>query len=101
MTAVTSGAQRKIAIACMCNNETNRDEQALLDILSLYQRDRSVEAMVLLRSMVSPPAAAQARESGEEFSRLLMASGHWLAPPSPAATQDMEMIFRDEVSLSG
>jgi hypothetical protein len=101
MLAIFSGAQRKISIACLCSGETNRDEQMLLDILSLYQRGRNVEAMLLLRSIVSAPAAAQAHESGEEFSRLLLASGHWLEPPSPAATQDMEMIFGDEVGLSG
>jgi hypothetical protein len=100
MTAVTSGAQRTISISCMCNSEINRDELALLNILSLYQRDRNLEAMVLLRSLVSAPAAAQVRQSGEEFSRILLASGHWLAPPSPAATQDMEMIFGDEVAVS-
>ena len=99
--AVTSAAQRKISIACLCNRETNRDEQMLLDILSLYQRNRNVEAMMLLRSIVSASGAVQARESGEEFSRLLLASGHWLEPPSPAATQDIEMIFGDEVGLSG
>ena len=99
--AISSGAQRKISIGCLCSGETNRDEQMLLDILSLYQRGRNVEAMLLLRSIVSAPAAAQARESGEEFCRLLLASGHWLEPPSPAATQDMEMIFGDEVGLSG
>ncbi len=101
MMAVTSGAQRKISIACMCAGEPNRDEQTLLDILSLYQRDRNVEAMILLRSIVSAPAAAEARESGEEFSRLLIASGHWLAPPSPAATRDIELVFGDEASLAG
>jgi hypothetical protein len=101
MLAVTSGAQRKISIACMCNHEINRDEQTLLDILALYQRDKHVEAMMLLRSIVSAPAAAEAREAGEEFSRLLVASGHWLAPPSLASTQDMELIFGDEVALSG
>jgi hypothetical protein len=101
MMAVTSGAQRRISISCMCNHEINHDEQVLLDTLSLYQRGRNIEAMILLRSMVSPSAAVVARESGEEFSRLLIASGHWLAPPSPATIQDMEMPFGDEVSLSG
>ncbi len=99
--AITSGAQRKISISCMCNDQINRDEQALIDILSLYQRDRNVEAMMLLRSIVTAQAATQARESGEEFSQLLLASGHWLAPPSLTATQDMELIFGDEVALSG
>jgi hypothetical protein len=99
--AFTSGARRKIAIACLCKSDANRDEQMLLDILSLYQRDRHVEAMTLLRSITSAAAAAEAREGAEEFSRLLLASGHWLAPPSLGATQDMEMIFGDEVELSG
>jgi hypothetical protein len=85
----------------MCNTEINRDEQILLDILSLYQRDRNVDAMILLRSIASTKAAVQARRSGEEFSRLLIASGFWLAPPSAAATQDMELIFGDEIGLSG
>ena len=101
MMAVTSGAQRKISISCMCNEEINRDEQVLMDILSLYQRDRHVEAMMLLRSIVTAQAAISSREYGEEFSRLLHASNHWLAPPSPAGTQDMELVFGDEVELSG
>jgi hypothetical protein len=100
MTTMT-GAQRKISISCMCNPETNRDEQTLLDILSLYQRGQNRKAMLLLRSIASAPVAAHAGQSAEEFSRLLFASGHWLSPPSTAATQDMEIIFGDTVGLSG
>jgi hypothetical protein len=99
--ATLSGAQRKLSISCMCNPEINQDEQVLLDILSLYQRGQSRDAMLLLRSIASAPMAEQAAGNAEEFCRILVASGYWLSPPSPAATQDLEIVFGDEVRRSG
>ncbi|MEI9987086.1 MAG: hypothetical protein WDN69_30410 [Aliidongia sp.] len=88
MTRFAAGASRQIQVDCICKQEISDDERRLLDILSFLQQDRSFEAMILLRTMMTPNAAVAASWDAGRLADRLKAAGCLLAQRrrKPAAT---------------
>ncbi len=81
------GATRRLNVDCVCKRHVSADERTLLDIVALYQHGRSLEALVLLRSMVKPKAAMVAGLAASEIARILLAAGQRLSAPYLPTTQ--------------
>jgi len=75
MWAIGHGTLGKLTIASVCEPRIGPDERLLLDVLALYQDERNLEAMMLLRSILPPLAALAARDSAERLATILGASG--------------------------
>ena len=80
MWAVGHGARRLLAVDCVCRAEVSEDERRLLDVLALAQAGRSLEAVLLLRSLITPPAALAAGDSATRLGAALAAAGRTLSP---------------------
>lgn len=57
------------------------DARVLLDVIALYQQGRSLEAMIVLRSIMPAPLALIARERAEKFAAVLLNRGRRLTTP--------------------
>jgi hypothetical protein len=64
----------------------------LSDVVALYQQDRDLEAMLLLRSVLAPDAALAVRETAKRLAAVLAESGHFLALPVDAPVRHMGLI---------
>ena len=87
MWAVGHGARRLLAVDCVCRAEVSEDERRLLDVLALAQAGRSLEAVLLLRSLITPPAALAAGDSAARLGSALAAAGRTLSPRSLPTTR--------------
>jgi hypothetical protein len=99
MWAVVRGAVRPLTIACVCKPGIGSDERLLLDVIALHQRGRSVEAMVLLRSILRSQAALVASDNAERLAAVLLDADHWLAAPLLPTVQ--HSAFVPEVQDAG
>ncbi|HTZ71702.1 MAG TPA: hypothetical protein VMB71_13685 [Acetobacteraceae bacterium] len=59
------------------------DELALLDVLALAQEKRSMEALLLLRGLLAPEAAAAALHWADEVAACLARAGWMIAATTP------------------
>jgi len=87
MWAVGHGARRLLAVDCVCRPEVSEDERRLLDVLALAQAGRSLEAVLLLRSLITPPAALAAGDSASRLGQALAAAGRTLSPRTLQTTR--------------
>jgi len=78
--ALGQGARRLLAVDCVCRPQVSEDERRLLDILALYQAGRSLEAVLLLRSLATPQAALAAGDSATRLGSALAAAGRLMSP---------------------
>lgn len=84
MQAVGAGAHRKLTIACVCEPGTGADERLLLDVVALCQRHRRLQALTLLRTVLTPQATAQALDCAIALAAVLTTAGTWMDPPAAA-----------------
>lgn len=82
MWALRHGAVRTIGVDCPCQKDIDGDERALLDVFALAQHGSGMEALLLLRGMVSPTAARTALSSAERLARMLADAGTELSLPA-------------------
>jgi hypothetical protein len=87
MWIIGHGATRTLNVDCVCKRRVSGDERTLLDIVGLYQHGRSLEALVLLRTLVRPNAAMVAGLAASEIARILLAAGQRLPAPYLPTTQ--------------
>ena len=87
MWAIGHGARRLLAVDCVCRAEVSEDERRLLDVLALAQAGRSLEAVLLLRTLITPPAALAAGDSAARLGSALAAAGRKLSPRALATTR--------------
>ena len=80
MWALGHGARRLLAVDCVCRPQVSADERCLLDILALHQAGRSLEAVLLLRSLATPAAALAAGDSAARLGAALATAGRFLSP---------------------
>jgi hypothetical protein len=93
---IGDGTSRRLRIACICDRGILPDERLLLDIISMYQYGRNVEAMFQLRSILGPRAALAARDSAARLASVLIASGHLLAPPGAPPVQHRALVAEED-----
>ncbi len=86
MVALSQGAKRRIAIHCVCHPHVEPDERALLDVLSLAQESRTLEALLLLRGIVHDTEAAAVLRSAQGLGTELALADHFLQAPGGAAS---------------
>ncbi len=79
--AVAGGAVGDLTLHPVAWRGVSRDEHVLLDVLSLAQQSRSMEAMLLLRGLLKPEAARQAADSAAVAGAALARAGWLLDPP--------------------
>ncbi len=75
MWVLNCGATRTLAIDCVCHPGVSGDERRLLEVLALYQQAREFEALLLLRSILTPAAAIAAGANAAQLASLLAAAG--------------------------
>ena len=90
MWLLSQGACRTINIDCVCRPAVSEDERRLLDILALAQRNKSFEALMLLRTMLAPRMAVAAAESAARLAEMLGAEGVVL--PAPALVTERYLL---------
>jgi hypothetical protein len=79
--AVAGGAAGDLTVHPVAWRGVSRDEHVLLDVLSLAQQCRSMEAMLLLRGLLKPEAARRAADSAAIAGAALARAGWLLDPP--------------------
>lgn len=82
VTILAHGAFRMINIDCVCKTLVSDDEKTLIDVFALTQHGRSSEALILLRSLVTPNAAVAAVDCAQKLMASLTAAG-WFLTPQP------------------
>lgn len=87
MFTLRHGAVRAIRVSCPCQPRVSADEQALLGVFALAQDGQSFEAMLALRGLVTPAAAAAAYQSAEGVAGELLRAGWLLTPPESDAAR--------------
>lgn len=85
MEALRDGAARTLGIDCVCQPRVSEDERALLDVIALAQQDRPLEALLMLRGMLTAEGAHHALRSAEDLGTILAHAGRSL----PAPEEDM------------
>lgn len=81
MITLVHGTTRELGVLCVCQTEVVADERALLDVLSLVQAKRSLEAFLVLRSVLPAEGAGAALHSAEEIGAILAQAGRLLPVP--------------------
>lgn len=81
MRAFRPSARRLLESANLPDPAIWRDERLILAVIALHQHGRQVEAKILLRSVLLPDAAIEARESADELAAVLTKRRRWLEPP--------------------
>ena len=81
MLLLVHGATRELEVLCVCQTEVAADERALLDVLSLAQAERPLDAFLALRSILPAQDAGAALHSAEELGALLAQAGRFLPAP--------------------
>ena len=65
----------------MCRTEVVADERMLLDVVSLAQAKRFLEALLILRTVLPAEGASAALHSAEEIGAALAQAGRFLPTP--------------------
>ena len=81
MLSLVHGATRQLEALCVCQTEVAADEHALLDVVSLAQAKRSLEALLVLRTILRTEDAGAALHSAQELGAALAQAGHFLSAP--------------------
>lgn len=81
MAALRDGAARTLGVDCVCRPRVSEDERALLDAVALVQQDRPLEALLVLRGMLTPEGAHAALRCAEELAAALTRAGRILPAP--------------------
>lgn len=81
MLALVHGTTRELEVLCVCRTEVAADERALLEVLSLAQAGRSLDALLALRSILPAQDAGAALHSAEEVGAILAQAGRFLPAP--------------------
>ncbi len=81
MLTLVYGTTRELEVLCVCQTEVAADERGLLDVLALAQAKRSLDAFLLLRSILPAQDAGAALHSAEELGELLAQAGRFLPAP--------------------
>ena len=81
MLTLVQGTTRELEVLCVCQTEVAADERALLDVLSLAQARRSLDALLALQSILPAQDAGAALHSAEEIGVLLAQAGRFLPAP--------------------
>ncbi len=84
MFALRHGATRRLTVDCVCWRRVSDDERTLLETLGLAQERRPFEALLLLRSMLTPEGARSALHSAEKLGVCLARAGRFLPAPEAA-----------------
>lgn len=92
MRAFRPSARRLLESANLPDPAIWRDERLILAVIALHQHRRQIEAMILLRSVLLPDAAIEARESADELAAVLMKRGQWLEPPMAPMMQQIVLV---------
>ena len=71
MAVIAAGAARTIDISCVCDDRVSADERRILDVIALFQSGDTLETPLLLRSFLTPSAAASASQLIERLARIL------------------------------
>jgi hypothetical protein len=79
--AAGRGAVGELTLHPVAWRGVSRDEHVLLDVLSLAQQGRSMEALLLLRGLLGAEAARQAADSAAVAGAALARAGWLLDPP--------------------
>lgn len=87
MWALGHGARRLLAVDCVCRPQVSEDERRLLDVLALHRAGRSLEAVLLLRSLATPDAVLAAGDSAARLGAALAAAGRFLSPRALATAR--------------
>lgn len=81
MAALRDGAARTVGVDCVCHPRVSEDERALLDAVALVQGDRPLEALLVLRGMLTPEGAHAALRCAEALGAALARAGRVLPAP--------------------
>ena len=81
MYALMHGTTRELEVLCVCRTEVVADERALLDVVSLAQVKRTLEALLVLRTVLPAEGASAALHSAEEIGAALAQAGRFLPAP--------------------
>ena len=81
MRALVHGATRELEVLCVCRTGVVADERTLLDVMSLAQAKRSLEALLVLRTVLPAEGAGAALHSAEEVGAALAQAGRFLPAP--------------------
>ena len=81
MVAMVHGSTRELEVLCVCQAEVADDERALLDVLALVQANRSLEALLVLRTVLPAEGAGAALHSAEELGGILAQADRFLPVP--------------------
>lgn len=71
MAQIAGGAARKVDISCVCHEQVSGDERRLLDAIALFQAGDTLETPLLLRSFLTPAAAASTAGLIERLAAIL------------------------------
>ena len=75
MAVIAGGAARTIDIFCVCDGQVSGDERRLLDVIALFQAGDTLETPLLLRSFLTPAAAAVTARLVERLATILSDAG--------------------------
>ena len=75
MAVIAGGAAPTLEISCVCGGQVSADERRLLDVIALFQAGDTLETPLLLRSFLTPAAAAAAAGLVERLAAILSDAG--------------------------
>ena len=81
MYVAAHGTTRDLEVLCVCRTEVVADERVLLDVVSLAQAKRSLEALLVLRTILPAEGASAALHSAEEIGAALAQADRFLPAP--------------------
>ena len=81
MAALEQGAARTLGVDCLCKPRVSEDERALLNIVALVQHNRPLEALLMLREMLTPEGAHAALGHAGGLGTALARAGRMLPAP--------------------
>lgn len=106
MSIVALAANRSLAIDCVCHKSVSEDEKQLLDAIALLQANRTLEAMMVLRTILPGPAASDAGVMGQRLAEILSEAGLTLRPPAEPVsrfcltpTNNNEIVRRSAITV--
>lgn len=94
--AMPAGAFRPIVIRCLCDRSVSADEKRLLHVIALQQQARSLESMILLRSILRDEAAMAVQCAASVLAQVLTWADQRLLAPETAMR--LEVLATDSAS---
>ncbi len=87
MYALVHGTTRELEVLCVCQTEVVADERVLLDVMSLAQAKRSLEALLVLRTVLPAESVGAALHNAEEVGAALAQADRFLPAPDETLRQ--------------